>query len=50
MAFDTSELDAALAHRREKNEQERQAMLTRVLHLLDKAGPFQFPAIINRGK
>jgi hypothetical protein len=37
--FDTSVLDAALAQRRAKNEQERQAILTRVLHLLDEVGP-----------
>lgn len=54
MVFDTSVLDAALARRREKNEQERQAMLRHVLHLLDEQGQSMafntFPAIINRGK
>jgi predicted nucleotidyltransferase len=37
--FDTSVLDAALAQRQAKNEQERQAVLTRVLRLLDEIGP-----------
>lgn len=36
MAFDTSVLDVALAHRRVNAERERQALLTKVLHLLDK--------------
>ncbi|MEW5957102.1 MAG: nucleotidyltransferase domain-containing protein [Chloroflexota bacterium] len=39
MPFDTSILDAALAQRRAENEQERQAMLARVLRLLDELGP-----------
>ncbi len=39
MAFDTSILDAALTQRRAQNEQERQALLARVLHLLDELGP-----------
>jgi predicted nucleotidyltransferase len=36
MAFDTSVLDVALARRCANNERQRRALLTKVLHLLDK--------------
>jgi predicted nucleotidyltransferase len=39
MAFDTSVLDAALAHRRIENEQRRQAFLAQVMRLLDRLAP-----------
>ncbi len=39
MAFDTSILDAALARRRAKHEQERRELLARLLRLLDKLAP-----------
>jgi predicted nucleotidyltransferase len=39
MPFDTSVLDEALTQRRRQNEQLRQALLARVLQLLDELGP-----------
>lgn len=38
-AFDTHILDAAIARRRERREQERQRLLADLLRLLDELGP-----------
>lgn len=57
MAFDTSVLDTVLARRRAENERERQALLAKVLQLLDELAPrygiqqaYAFGSIVMPGR